>query len=289
MTQTADTEAELRSHAQALCRDIGERTLDAGLAAAERHLLGALAASGLPVERQAYDHGGRSVANLVATAGSGSGEPLVVGAHYDTVPGTEGADDNGSAVCVLLGLARRLAQRPPSVPVRLVAFTLEEPPAFSTAGQGSRVFIRRMRRAGERPRGAIVLEMVGYTAPQQGYPAPLRLAGYPDSGDFIGIVGNRRSRWLTRATERGFRRNAALPVETLTVPCDGWLLPDVRLSDHSSFWDVRWPAVMVTDTAFFRNPNYHLPSDRIETLDFGFMARLVDSLEYAIETLAERE
>lgn len=287
MTQTATTAAELRADAQALCRDIGERTIESGLSAAERYLHGTLEATGLTVRRQDYTAWGAEVANLVADVGPSGDEPLVIGAHYDTVPGTEGADDNGSAVCVLLALARRLARRPPAIPLQLVAFTLEEEPSFSTVNQGSRVFVQRMKDAGRWPRGAIVLEMVGYTTATQAYPAPLRLAGYPDTGDFIGIVANRRSRRLMHDTARGFRRNPDLPVETLVAPCNGRLLPDVRLSDHSSFWDARWPAVMVTDTAYFRNPNYHRPGDRIETLDFDFMARLVDSLERAVETLAK--
>lgn len=286
-TTDTDTEAELRRHARALCRGIGERTLvGGGLARAERYIVEALGDAGMAVERQAYRYGGAEVANLACTAGPGDGDPLVVGAHYDTVPGTEGADDNASAVCVLLALARRLATRPPAIPVRLVAFTLEEPPAFGTPWQGSRVFTRRMREAGERPRGAVVLEMVGYTAAEQDYPLALALAGYPRTGDFIGIVGNRRSRSLTRTLAHGFRRNPALPVETLTVPLKGGLLPAVRLSDHSSFWDAGWPAVMITDTAFFRNPHYHTPGDRLETLDFGFMGRLVGSLELALDGLA---
>jgi len=284
MTSADATVAELRADAQSLCRDIGERTLKSGgLATAERFLHEALAATALAVRRQTYTAYGETVANLYVDAGPPGEAPLIVGAHYDTVPGTEGADDNGSAVCVLLALARRLAANPPAISVRLVAFTLEEPPAFMSGHQGSRRYVRHMKAAGERTRGAIVLEMVGYTAEAQQYPGPLRWAGYPDTGDFIGIVGNRRSRRLLRDTASGFRRNPALPVETLTVPLDGWILPDVRLSDHASFWDARWPAVMVTDTAFFRNPNYHLPSDRIETLDFDFMARLVDSLECALD------
>lgn len=283
MSATTDTEAELRRHAHALCRDIGARTLaGGGLARAEGYLVEAFGDAGLAVEREPYACGGAEVANLVCTPGEDGEEPLVIGAHYDTVPGTEGADDNASAVCVLLALARRLAARPPAMPVCLVAFTLEEPPAFGTPWQGSRVFTRRMHAAGRRPRGAVVLEMVGYTAPAQDYPLLLALAGYPRTGDFIGIVGNRRSRSLTRTLAHGFRRNPELPVETLTVPLKGGLLPEVRLSDHSSFWDAGWPAVMVTDTAFFRNPHYHTPADRVETLDFGFMARLVDSLELAL-------
>lgn len=287
MSACVDTETELRRHAHALCHDIGERTLaGGGLARAERYLLEAFGDAGLAVERQPYPYGATEVANLVCDTGHGGGERLVVGAHYDTVPGTEGADDNASAVCVLLALARRLAARPPAIPVCLVAFTLEEPPAFGTPWQGSRVFTRRMRDAGSRPRGAIVLEMVGYTAAEQDYPLVLAFAGYPRRGDFIGITGNGQSRALTRAVARGFRRNPLLPVETLTVPLKGGLLPEVRLSDHSSFWDAGWPAVMVTDTAFFRNPHYHTPADRLDTLDFGFMARLVDSLELALDELA---
>ena len=278
--------ARLQADAGALCRDIGERTVaSGGLARAERCLVGKLEETGGAVRRHAYPARGTEVANLAVDFGPPGGEPLVVAAHYDTVPGTEGADDNGSAVCVLLGLARRLALRGPATPVRLVLFTLEEAPAFATPEQGSRRYLQDMTASAERTRGAIVLEMVGYTSQQQLYPAPLRWAGYPDRGDFVGIVGNRRSRHLLADIARGFRRNRALPVETLTVPFDGRILPAVRLSDHASFWDAGLPAVMVTDTAFFRNPHYHRPSDRIETLDFDFMARLVDSLEIAIRAM----
>ena len=106
--------------------------------------------------------------------------------------------------------------------------------------------------------------------------------GYPATGDFIGIIGNWRSRRLGHAVLRGFRNNTHLPVESLFVPLDGWILPSTRLSDHASFWDAGWPALMITDTAFFRNPNYHSPSDTIYTLDFAFMAELVMSLELAL-------
>jgi Zn-dependent M28 family amino/carboxypeptidase len=288
MTDSLETtETVLRRHAHALCKEIGPRTIQGGgLAEAERYLADALTALDLTPARQSYTFGGQEVANLICEVGDGSSDPLIVGAHYDTVPGTEGADDNASAVCVLLALANRLAARPPPMPVRLVAFTLEEPPAFLTHNQGSRVFCRRMRQAGERPRGAIVLEMVGYTAARQSYPLVLSCAGYPRTGDYIGIVGNLRSRHLTCLLKRGFRRNPDLPVETLSVPLNGWVLGATRLSDHSSFWDRGWPAVMVTDTAFFRNPYYHTPADRMETLDFRFMARLVDSLELGLAELA---
>jgi len=288
MTAPAEVEARLRAHAWTLCRTIGERTILRGLRDAERAIHEALDETGLPVEHQGYSWCGVRVANLVAHAGPATGRPLIVGAHYDTVRGTEGADDNASAVCVLLELAHRLARHPPSVPVRLVAFTLEEGPAFGTPKQGSRVFVRHLRESGVRPRGAIVLEMVGYTAERQGYPGPIRYAGYPGTGDFLAIVGNLRSWCFMRTTARGFRRNRALPVETLTVPLSGWPLPDIRRSDHVSFWDVGWPAVMATDTSFFRNPHYHTAGDRYETLDFAFMANVAEGAELAVRAAGER-
>jgi len=282
MNASAEVEARLRADAWTLCRGIGERTIQHGLAEAERSIHQALDETGLPVERQGYNWCGVRVANLVAHAGPASGRPLVVGAHYDTVAGTQGADDNASAVCVLLELARRLAQEPPPIPVRLAAFTLEEGAAFGTPKQGSRVFVRRLRETGTHPRGAIVLEMVGYTDERQSYPGPLRYAGYPRTGDFLAIVGNLRSWCFMRTTARAFRQERALPVETLTVPLNGWPLPDIRRSDHVSFWDVGWPAVMATDTSFFRNPHYHTADDRYETLDFAFMAKVAAGLEHAV-------
>jgi hypothetical protein len=116
--------------------------------------------------------------------------------------------------------------------------------------------------------GAIVLEMVGYTAPRQNYPFLPRWPGYPAQGNFIGVIGNWRSLRFGRSVVRGFRKNRDLPVESLFLPFDGRILPETRLSDHASFWDAGMAALMVTDTAFFRNPNYHLPSDTIDTLDF---------------------
>jgi Zn-dependent M28 family amino/carboxypeptidase len=288
MTESGTLEAALRGHVRALCDDIGPRCIPQGdsLDRAALYIRQGFESAGLRVAEQPYDYHGRRVANLIAVPpGAGKDSAYyVVGAHYDTVPGTPGADDNASAVAVLLELARRLPAAPP--PLRLVAFTLEEPPVHLTRRQGSRVFLRAAAQNGERVLGAVVLEMVGYTCPEQTYPLVLKWAGYPKTGDFIGIVRNRRSRRFGRSVHKGFRRNPRLPVETLTVPFDGWILPETRLSDHASFWDARLPAVMVTDTAFFRNPNYHLPSDRPETLDYGFMAEVVRSLELAIGTFA---
>ena len=222
--------------------------------------------------------------NVLATTprNIGASAYYVVGAHYDTVPSTPGADDNASAVAVMLELAGRLRQTRLKAPILFAAFTLEEPPAYLTGHQGSRIFVRSCQSNGDSVLGAIILEMVGYTAPRQNYPFLRRWPGYPAQGNFIGVIGNWRSLRFGRAVVRGFRKNRDLPVESLFLPFDGRILPETRLSDHASFWDAGLPALMVTDTAFFRNPNYHLPSDTIDTLDFTFMAQLVKSLELAL-------
>ncbi len=291
MTEEADLRARLRHHVEVLSVEIGPRApfLGDALDRAEAHVRASLEAAGLEVERQSYDFRGREVANLIArnAAARGSASCWLIGAHYDSVPASPGADDNASAVAVMLAFAGIAAGL--SIPLCCVAFTMEEPPAFMTGRQGSRVFLHALADARRRIRGAVVLEMVGYTAPHQHYPAVLRWAGYPERGDFIGIVADWRSRRFARRVLAGFRGNPELPVESLFLPLRGWLLPATRLSDHASFWDAGIPAVMVTDTAFFRNPHYHRPSDTIDTLDFTFMARLVHSLRLAVGMLAEPE
>lgn len=282
----------LREHVHAFAVDIGPRTLfnPSSLARAANYIRSVLECAGLSVSEQNYEYYGQQVTNLLATIPStvGASAYYVVGAHYDTVPETPGADDNASAVAVMLELATRLRQKNLKVPVVFAAFTLEEPPAFSTDHQGSRVFVKASQDDGDCVIGAIVLEMVGYTAPRQCYPIISRWPGYPAHGNFIGIIGNWRSLTFGRAVVRAFRENRDLPVASLFLPFDGWILPETRLSDHASFWDAGLPALMVTDTAFFRNPNYHLANDTIDTLDFMFMARLVKSLEIAFLELASR-
>ncbi len=286
-------EAALGRHVWALAHDIGERSVlqGDGLERAGDYVRRTFEEAGLEVTKQPYEYRGRRVANLIADLpGAGTGaDPYLFGAHYDTVLGTPGADDNASAVAVILELARRAAAKPPSVPLRFAAFTLEEPPTHATRHQGSRVFVRRMFEAGESVAGAIILEMVGLTTPKQDYPVFLQWAGYPKTGDFIGIVGNRRSRAFGERVLSGMKRNPKLPVESLFVWFNGWLLADTRLSDHAPFWDKGLPALMITDTAYFRNPHYHGPGDRAETLDYAFMANLVRSLELALAELAGGE
>jgi hypothetical protein len=286
----ADRELEivqdaLREHVSALAVDIGPRTpLDGNtLVGAANYIHSVFEDSGLSVREQHYQYYDQRVTNVLATHPTATEAAYyVVGAHYDTVPGTPGADDNASAVAVMLELAQRLSHERLKAPVLFAAFTLEEPPAYLTGHQGSRKFVSNCRASGDRLLGAIILEMVGFTAPRQHYPYLARWPGYPAEGNFIGIIANWRSWRFGRVVLRGFRKNKDLPVESLFLPFNGRFLPETRLSDHASFWDAGLPALMVTDTDFFRNPNYHLPSDTIDTLDFTFMAALVKSLELAL-------
>ena len=274
----------LREHVNALAVEIGPRTpsIPGSLVRTANYIHSVFEDAGLAVREQNYQYRDQRVTNVLATTPGNinASAYYVIGAHYDTVASTPGADDNASAVAVMLELAGRLAD--PKVPVLFAAFTLEEPPAHWTGDQGSRVFVRSCQNSGDSLLGAIILEMVGYTAPRQHYPFLPRWPGYPAEGNFIGIIGNWRSWRFGRAVVRACRKNRDLPVEALFLPFNGWILPESRLSDHASFWDAGLPALMVTDTAFFRNPNYHLASDTIDTLDFTFMAQLVQSIELAL-------
>jgi Zn-dependent M28 family amino/carboxypeptidase len=165
--------------------------------------------------------------------------------------------------------------------VKFVSFALEEPPVYGTRFMGSRVYAKKARAEEEKIDGMICLEMVGYACHEPGcqhYPFPLMFFGYPPEGNFIGIVGNFKSGGLMKLLFQQFKKNRELPVVKLRVPFSGWILPAVRLSDHASFWDKGFKAVMVTDSAFFRNPHYHTAADTMEKLDCGFMAELVESL-----------
>jgi Zn-dependent M28 family amino/carboxypeptidase len=282
-------EKRLRDHLQVLTVTIGERSVARleNLAKAERYIESSYRDIGLPVRREPYRYGDVEVANIVAELASRANPAgrYVLGAHYDSVNGTVGADDNASAVAVQLETARLMKsvqdQEGLDAAINFVSFALEEPPVFGTNRMGSRVHAKDAKKRKEVIDGMICLEMVGYTCEQPGcqdYPFPLTFLGYPEVGNFVGLVGNFKSRRFTNALLRAFRKNPDLPAVKLTVPFSGWLVPAVRLSDHSSFWDQGYRAVMVTDSAFYRNPHYHLSSDTMEKLDYRFMAELVESL-----------
>ena len=286
-------EFALQNHISVLCDDIGSRSgaEPESLGRARDYISQTLREMGYDVTLQSYDYTSSAharsltAANVIARPGgakrkAGGRGDILIGAHYDTVAGTVGADDNASAVAVMLETARLLKGE--DRPLRFTAFTLEEPPHFFTSTQGSRFYARHH---GKEISAALVLEMVGYTSARQQYPFLLRWAGYPKRGDFVGVIGDGRSRRLVRNVARAFKSVGDLPTESLWVPLRGWLLPAVRLSDHASFWDRGIPAVMITDTAFMRNPNYHTAADRPETLDLGFMAKVARATAAAARAL----
>lgn len=239
-----------------------------------------------------FTYGGRTHQNVAATMGAeGNDAPrILVGAHYDTVPGTPGADDNASGVSVLLEVARLLREHPGARRAELVSFDLEEP-RDGTYRIGSRRWVERARRKGIRYRAALILEMVGYTAAgerTQAIPWLLRWMDIPRRGTFLAAVAD----WGSRDVLRRFRRSASaaapgLELVTIGIPFRGWLVPQSRLSDNASFWDAGIPALMLTDTAFLRNPHYHGPGDRADTLDYGFMAGTAVAVAAAVDGLAQ--
>lgn len=289
MIDIQETVERLQEHVQHLTVTIGERSvgLPENLEKTAVYIESFYQEIELPAHREPYPYRDFNVANIVAKIDF-SGNPkkcYVVGAHYDSVWGTVGADDNASAIAVQLETARqlrsKLGEKELDLRVQFVSFPLEEPPTYGTRHMGSKVYAKKAKREKERIDGMICLEMVGYTCQQEGcqsYPFPLMFMGYPKKGNFIGIVGNLSSTGFTNSLYKAFRKNQDLPVIKLTVPLGGWAMPSVRLSDHASFWDQGYKAVMITDSAFYRNPHYHQPSDTMDKLDFQFMAELVESL-----------
>jgi len=279
----------LARHVRTLATDIGPRNDDhvAALDRAAAYIRRELAAMGYPVEELPFEAARLRFVNLQATirGSARSDEIVVVGAHYDTADDTPGADDNASGVAGLLEVARRLAGTHPSRTVRLVFFANEEPPFFGTEWMGSRVYAREAAERRERIVAMLSLETIGYYATGPGsqrYPFPFSLF-YPNRGDFIGFVGNPGSAGLVRRTLAAFRRVARFPSEG-SAPYG--FIPGVWWSDHSSFWHHGYEAIMVTNTAPFRNPNYHGPTDTPPTLDYDRCARVVEGLVGVVRELA---
>jgi Zn-dependent M28 family amino/carboxypeptidase len=210
--------------------------------------------------------------------------PILIGAHYDTVSGSPGADDNASGLIVLLEVASRLRAQPLTRPVWLVAFTLEEQDRL-----GSQAFASRLKAEGRELAGAIILECVGFARSQAGtqQPPPDVPIAVPTQGDFLAVVGNEASRPLVRQLEQEAQRHVAqLKTLSLVVPGRGETMPHTRRSDQASFWDVGYPAVMLTDTANFRNPHYHRETDTVDTLNLEFLSSVATTVTGAVIQLA---
>ena len=265
---------------------VGERSpFSSGrhLAAIESFIEKELGSYGLKVESDSLSHRGKTFRNIVGRQSAQHGASMIIlGAHFDSVQGTPGADDNASGVAVLLEAARLLARARVGSQILFCAFNLEELNMI-----GSSYFVKKLNAVGAKVAAMISLEMVGYTDSRPGsqkYPFGLK-AFYPDRGDFIGVIGNWNSASLLRRVARQMRQVQGLPVETLSVPGNGGLIPAVRLSDHAPFWDVGYPALMITDTSFFRNPHYHGSTDTLETLNLDFMAKVCEGVVRAVLAL----
>ncbi|MBI5685764.1 MAG: M28 family peptidase [Verrucomicrobia bacterium] len=279
----------LGAHVQTLAGGIGERNVfrpDAYRRAAD-YIAGVFRGAGYEVEWQRYDVNRVTCANLIATRSGStlSNQIVVVGAHYDSVIGCPGANDNGSAVASLLELARRFAAGKTARTVRFVAFANEEPPFFLTDQMGSRVYATACHKRGDDIRAMISLETMGCYSDVPGsqhYP-PLFNFFYPDRGNFIAFVGNIASRPLVSRAAGVFRAHSDFPMETLAAPA---LVPGVNWSDHDSFWREGWQAFMVTDTAPYRYPHYHEVTDTPDKVNYGALARVTLGIEAVVRNLA---
>jgi len=278
----------MQRHVRVLAGDIGERNMwhATALDAAAAYVEEALAGLGYNLRAQSYEVRGRSVRNLDAElrGADRSKEIVLIGAHYDSVLGSPGANDNATGVAALLELARMFVGREVSRTVRFAAFANEEPPFCFTRDMGSRVYARQARRDGERIVAMFSLETIGYYSDANGsqrYPLPFGLF-YPRNGNFIGFVGNLSSHRLVRRCVASFRRHAEFPSEGVAAP--GYL-PGIFWSDHWPFWREGYRAVMVTDTAPFRYPYYHTSADTPDKVDYERTARVVVGLAAVLEDL----
>ena len=278
----------LKKDVEQIAGQIGERNIyrHDKLTEAARFIEKALADANYQVSRQTYDVKGRQCLNIEAeTKGTTrANEIIIIGAHYDSVGGCPAANDNGSGVAAMLALARATGGKSPERTIRFVAFANEEQPHFQTDAMGSLVYARRSKERGENIIGMISLETIGYysDAPKsQKYPPGLTQV-FPSEGNFIGFVSNIESGPLVKWFTGAFREKATIPSEGAALPAR---LDGVGWSDQWSFWQVGYPAMMVTDTAFFRYPYYHKPEDTPDKLDYDRMARVVAGLEHAIGEL----
>jgi Zn-dependent M28 family amino/carboxypeptidase len=270
---TVDT-ARLKSHVEMLSQTLAPRdwTHPDALERCADYIARQFEEAGATVTFQPVEAEGRIYRNVIGRFGSGQGPRFILGAHYDSCGTTPGADDNASGVAVLIELARLMGRELPDREVELVAYVLEEPPFFGTARMGSAVHAKELADSAVAVRGVLVLEMVGFfteTPGSQSYPLPLLRLLYPGRGNFAAVVGRwDQGDWI-KSVKAGMKGTTALPVYSIRAPA---ALPGVDFSDHRNYWSYGYKALMVTDTAFYRNLAYHQQSDTADRLDYGRMA-----------------
>jgi Zn-dependent M28 family amino/carboxypeptidase len=282
--------ARLQTHVKKLASEIGERNVwkYSELLESAGYITATLTESGYKVTTQPYDVQGKEVSNLVAElpgSGGAAREIVVIGAHYDAVRGCPAANDNGSGVAAVLEIARVMARDKPRRTVRFVFFVNEEPPFFQTDSMGSGVYARACKARGDRVVGMMSIETIGYYSDAKGsqhYPAPYNLM-FPSTGNYIAFVGDERSKTFVHDAIGSFRRHTSFPSEGIAAPAS---VEGVGWSDHWSFWQSGYPALMVTDTAPFRYPHYHEPTDTPDKIDYDRTARVVAGLTRVTRDLA---
>ena len=236
------------------------------------------------VSYQTFKVDNKEYKNIICSLGPEGGERIIVGAHYDVCGDQPGADDNASGVAGLLEIARQVHEQnlPLKYRIDFVSFALEEPPYFKTDAMGSAVHAKSLASTGVKLRGMVCLEMIGYYSEEknsQRYPVAALKAIYPDKANFISVVGNMGQGSLVNHLKKYMLEAGQIDVQSLTAPA---AVPGVDFSDHLNYWHYNFPAVMITNTAFFRNPHYHLPSDTLDTLDFDKMAEVVKGVYWAV-------
>jgi len=282
----------LRGHVWTLAGQIGERNLwrREALKASANYIEKRFRESGYDVASQDFVVADITLRNLEAELPGTllPDEIILLGAHYDSILGSPGADDNATGTAVVLELARLLAGKKLTRSIRFVAFANEEPPFFQTDDMGSRVYARRSRKRGEKIVAMLSLESLGYYSDakrSQRYPFLFRLF-YPSRGNFLGFVGNIPARKLVHQSIRSFRQHAAFPSEGVSAP--GWIM-GIGWSDHWSFWKEGYPAIMVTDTALFRYEHYHSATDTPDRIDYARLARVTAGMARVAVDLAGTE
>jgi peptidase M28-like protein len=287
-SEEVDLRDELKADVQRLAGDIAERNMwrYPQLNAATDFLENSFSGAGLRPRRDSYELHGQACHNIEVEIPGTRPDVVLIGAHYDSVFGSPGANDNGSGVAALLALARRFAGKSPQRTLRFVAFVNEEPPFFLSDEMGSFVYASRCKARGDQISAMISLETIGYfsDAPHsQTYPAPGLGMFYPKVGNFIGFVGNVPSRSLLRRVIALFRKHAKIPSEGAALPA---FIPGVSWSDQWSFWRHGYPGIMITDTAPFRYPHYHSSTDTADKLDYDRFTLVVSGMEKVVEELA---
>lgn len=286
VTQSVDPE-RLRKHVAALSQTFAPRdyTRVENLDRSAAYIREQFRLAGTEVSEQAFVVDNQHYRNVIAHFGPESGERIVVGAHYDVCGPYPGADDNASGIAGLIELAFLLGKRKPRARIDLVAFTLEEPPFFRTEQMGSAVHAESLVEEHAKLRAMLCLEMIGYfsDAPNsQDYPMPELKALYPNKGNFIALVGTFDNISLLRRVKQAMVKANDLPLRSINAPRS---LTGVDFSDHLNYWNHNFPALMITDTAFYRNKRYHHPEDVISTLDFVRMAKVVQQVHAAVVEL----